>query len=237
MAPPTTKWGSSRLRVALVLDVTGSMASDGKMTALKTATKNLLTQLKSAATQNGDVYVSIIPFNKDVNVGIEQLQRQLDRLDRLGFRQSDLQRQRRLGRLGQRRLWLAAGASGSGSSGNIARRPTTTPGMAASPTAAHHNAPGNSTWDQVATAPGWDSKFQMAGRAIRQLPGGDDGPELQLDRDEQPGRIRCSRTATPTSRSAWSGAGNRWSAAARSPRRPWIRITNTSRSSFCCRTA
>jgi Flp pilus assembly protein TadG len=65
----TVKWGSSRLRVALVLDNTGSMASDGKITALKTASKNLLTQLKSAATQNGDVYVSIIPFSKDVNVG------------------------------------------------------------------------------------------------------------------------------------------------------------------------
>ncbi len=65
----TTKWGSSRLRVALALDVTGSMSSDGKMTALKSATKSLLNQLKSAATNNGDVYVSIIPFNKDVNVG------------------------------------------------------------------------------------------------------------------------------------------------------------------------
>jgi Flp pilus assembly protein TadG len=65
----TAKWGSSRLRVALVLDNTGSMSSAGKMTALKTATKNLLAQLKSAASANGDVYVSIIPFNKDVNVG------------------------------------------------------------------------------------------------------------------------------------------------------------------------
>jgi Flp pilus assembly protein TadG len=65
----TVKWGTSRLRVALALDNTGSMASAGKITALKTATKNLLTQLKSAASQNGDVYVSIIPFSKDVNVG------------------------------------------------------------------------------------------------------------------------------------------------------------------------
>ena len=39
------------------------------MTALKTATKSLLTQLQSAADQNGDVYVSIVPFSKDVNVG------------------------------------------------------------------------------------------------------------------------------------------------------------------------
>ncbi|MEX0842243.1 MAG: pilus assembly protein [Xanthobacteraceae bacterium] len=67
-ASSTVKWGNSRLRVALVLDVTGSMSSSGKMTALKTATKNMLTQLKSAATTNGDVYVSIIPFAKDVNV-------------------------------------------------------------------------------------------------------------------------------------------------------------------------
>ncbi len=67
-ASSTVKWGNSRLRVALVLDVTGSMSSAGKMTALKTASKNLLTQLKSAATINGDVYVSIIPFAKDVNV-------------------------------------------------------------------------------------------------------------------------------------------------------------------------
>jgi Flp pilus assembly protein TadG len=64
----TVKWGMSRLRVALVLDNTGSMSSDGKMGALQTATKNLLSQLNSAVQTNGDVYVSIIPFVKDVNV-------------------------------------------------------------------------------------------------------------------------------------------------------------------------
>ena len=65
----TTIWGEAKLRVALALDNTGSMSSSGKMTALKTATHNLLTQLKGAASVNGDVYVSIIPFVKDVNVG------------------------------------------------------------------------------------------------------------------------------------------------------------------------
>jgi len=64
----TVKWGMSRLRVALVLDNTGSMSSNGKMSALQTATKNLLSQLNSAAQTKGDVYVSIIPFAKDVNV-------------------------------------------------------------------------------------------------------------------------------------------------------------------------
>jgi Flp pilus assembly protein TadG len=65
----TVKWGMSRLRVALVLDNTGSMADYNKIGALKTATKNLLSQLKNAASQYGDVYVSVIPFVKDVNVG------------------------------------------------------------------------------------------------------------------------------------------------------------------------
>ncbi len=60
----TAKWGSERLRVAMALDNTGSMADDGKMTALKTAAKNLLNQLKAAASTNGDVYVSIIPVRK-----------------------------------------------------------------------------------------------------------------------------------------------------------------------------
>lgn len=64
----TAKWGNSRLRVALVLDNTGSMSQDGKMSALQTATNNLLGQLKKAATTEGDVYVSIIPFVKDVNL-------------------------------------------------------------------------------------------------------------------------------------------------------------------------
>src|SRR6185295_195972 len=63
----TVKWGMNRLRVALALDNTGSMNSAGKIGALKTATKSLLTQLQAAATTNGDVYVSIIPFSRDVN--------------------------------------------------------------------------------------------------------------------------------------------------------------------------
>jgi Mg-chelatase subunit ChlD len=64
----TAKWGNSRLRVALALDNTGSMSSDGKMDALKTATNNLLSQLEAIAANSGDVYVSIVPFSKDVNL-------------------------------------------------------------------------------------------------------------------------------------------------------------------------
>ncbi len=68
----TAKWGVNRLRVALVLDNTGSMDQSGKMTALKAATAGtggLLSQLQAAVSTNGDVYVSIIPFVKDVNIG------------------------------------------------------------------------------------------------------------------------------------------------------------------------
>ena len=63
----TVRWGNTRLRVALALDNTGSMADDGKMDALKSATTNLINSLKNAATKDGDVYVSIIPFSRDVN--------------------------------------------------------------------------------------------------------------------------------------------------------------------------
>ena len=63
------KWGNTRARIALVLDNTGSMASAGKMSALISATNSLLDQIQATTTQNGDVYVSIIPFVKDVNVG------------------------------------------------------------------------------------------------------------------------------------------------------------------------
>jgi Flp pilus assembly protein TadG len=68
-AVSTASFGNTRLRVSLVLDNTGSMAADGKIGALITATNNLLDQLRAAATNNGDVYVSIVPFVKDVNVG------------------------------------------------------------------------------------------------------------------------------------------------------------------------
>lgn len=65
----TAAWGTTRLRVALALDTTGSMASDGKMSALKPAAKNLIDQLASLEKSPGDVYISIVPFSKDVNVG------------------------------------------------------------------------------------------------------------------------------------------------------------------------
>ncbi|MBX9774696.1 MAG: VWA domain-containing protein [Xanthobacteraceae bacterium] len=60
-------WGVKRLELALALDVTGSMASNNKITELKTAAKSLLTTLKAAAKKDGDIKVAIVPFNVDVN--------------------------------------------------------------------------------------------------------------------------------------------------------------------------
>lgn len=67
-------WGQTKLWVSLVLDNTGSMTeTDGtgtsKISALKTASDNLLTTLQSVAANAGDVEVAIIPFSKDVNLG------------------------------------------------------------------------------------------------------------------------------------------------------------------------
>jgi Flp pilus assembly protein TadG len=65
----TSAWGNVRMRVAMALDNTGSMAMDGKIGALRTAASNLIDQLSALAKNPGDVYVSIVPFAKDVNVG------------------------------------------------------------------------------------------------------------------------------------------------------------------------
>jgi Flp pilus assembly protein TadG len=68
----TTAWGNVRLRVAMALDNTGSMADNGKIQALRTAVAGsggLIDQLSALAKNPGDVYVSIVPFAKDVNVG------------------------------------------------------------------------------------------------------------------------------------------------------------------------
>src|SRR5262249_18405569 len=65
----TATWGNWKLRVALALDNTGSMADDGKMTALKGGAKSLIDTLSATATNNGDVYISIVPFANEVNMG------------------------------------------------------------------------------------------------------------------------------------------------------------------------
>ncbi|MBY0382213.1 MAG: pilus assembly protein [Xanthobacteraceae bacterium] len=65
----TTTWGQTKLRVAMALDNTGSMADDGKIGALRTSATNLVNTLKASAAKDGDVLISLVPFAKDVNAG------------------------------------------------------------------------------------------------------------------------------------------------------------------------
>ena len=65
----TTTWGTTKLRVAMALDNTGSMASSGKMSAMKTAAKRLIDQLSASAQNDGDVMISVVPFANVVNLG------------------------------------------------------------------------------------------------------------------------------------------------------------------------
>jgi Flp pilus assembly protein TadG len=65
----TSTWGNTRMRVAMVLDNTGSMAANSKMTEMQKAARDMIDTLAGYKKQTGDVYISIIPFAKDVNVG------------------------------------------------------------------------------------------------------------------------------------------------------------------------
>ena len=65
-----TAWGTTRLRVALALDNTGSMLTAGKMDALVGGAQTLVDQLMASATPGSDdVMISIVPFTAYVNVG------------------------------------------------------------------------------------------------------------------------------------------------------------------------
>jgi Flp pilus assembly protein TadG len=57
------------IELVLALDNTGSMASAGKMTALKEATLELLRLLETSGRRPGDVRVGIVPFDRMVRVG------------------------------------------------------------------------------------------------------------------------------------------------------------------------
>ena len=67
----TSTWGSNLLRIALVLDNTGSM-SGTKLSNLKTASKNLVDKLGALAKSPGDVMFSVVPFASAVNVGTDK---------------------------------------------------------------------------------------------------------------------------------------------------------------------
>jgi len=68
-ASAEAKWSIGKVEIALALDNSWSMNSLGRMTELKKAANNLLDVLQTAAKEEGDAKVAIIPFDARVNVG------------------------------------------------------------------------------------------------------------------------------------------------------------------------
>jgi von Willebrand factor type A domain len=62
-------WGTEQIEIVLALDNTGSMASRGKIAALKVAAKNMLDTLQSTARDPSAFKVGVVPFTTHVNVG------------------------------------------------------------------------------------------------------------------------------------------------------------------------
>lgn len=63
-----SSWGSNTIELALVLDNTGSMASSGKMTALKEASLQLIQIMQDASQEPGQIKISIVPFAVQVRL-------------------------------------------------------------------------------------------------------------------------------------------------------------------------
>ena len=62
--------GSSALELALVLDNTASMNSEGRLAALKVSAKSLVSTIMSNAPAGAYVKIGIVPFSNYVNVGL-----------------------------------------------------------------------------------------------------------------------------------------------------------------------
>ena len=59
-------WGTNTIELALVLDNTGSMASSGKMAALRQASLDLIKIMKDATQRTDQIKISIVPFSTRV---------------------------------------------------------------------------------------------------------------------------------------------------------------------------
>jgi Flp pilus assembly protein TadG len=61
-------WGTNTIELALALDNTGSMASSGKMDALKAASLDLIKIMKEATLTTDQIRISVVPFATQVKV-------------------------------------------------------------------------------------------------------------------------------------------------------------------------
>lgn len=68
----TVTWGTSHIELALVLDNTGSMADDNKLSSLVDAATSLVNTLSASAAQSNDpnaLKIGVVPFSMTVNIG------------------------------------------------------------------------------------------------------------------------------------------------------------------------
>lgn len=71
-AHSTVKWGMNHIELALVLDNTGSMSQDNKLSSLQSAATSLVDTLSASVTASGDpnaVKIGVVPFSMTVNIG------------------------------------------------------------------------------------------------------------------------------------------------------------------------
>src|SRR5690606_22135531 len=64
-------WSMGKVEVALVLDQSLSMDQSGRIDALRAATLQFLSVIKTAAKNEGDAKVGIVPFDGMVNTGLK----------------------------------------------------------------------------------------------------------------------------------------------------------------------
>jgi Flp pilus assembly protein TadG len=67
-AAGTAALSMKKVEIALVLDNTGSMADDNKMTELQAAANNLIDTLSTIADADSKVWISVVPFDTQVRI-------------------------------------------------------------------------------------------------------------------------------------------------------------------------
>lgn len=86
------RWNTPNIEVALVLDNTGSMSSSGKMTELKKAVRQFLTDMEAIRLTPNQVRISVVPFDTMVNIGTGTVGRAFRNSNWVRFDTTDLPR-------------------------------------------------------------------------------------------------------------------------------------------------
>lgn len=85
-----TAWNEPKLEITLVLDNTGSMGWSGKMSALKTAALDLISDLERNRVSTDQVKIAVVPFDTQVNIGTTYRNEAWLRFDGMGIASSQV---------------------------------------------------------------------------------------------------------------------------------------------------